>query len=187
MIRVILLVLAMQSVASAQLPTPRNEVWVDEIRDMVDDLRSEIAEIRKLVESQPKVSSQACQCDCECPTIDEIRAAVRSEIDRVTITVKTQTGKVETKQVTVKPQSVPSATLMPGDIIVGVNNVPVTPYVYQSQSVGAPVTQYVAPPVEIRTYTQGNRQRVFFRRNVASQSTCYIDANGNRICTPRGR
>ncbi len=113
-----------------------------------------MAEIKKLVQSlTEQVASLKSQpaCQCECPSIDEIRQVVREELDRVTVTLKTVSG--ETKKVEMPLTTKAKAQvkeLQPGDVVVAINGEPVTPYTYQSQVFNAPITQYSSPRFEMR-------------------------------------
>ncbi len=81
-----------------------------------------MAEIKKLVQSlTEQVASLKSQpaCQCECPSIDEIRQVVREELDRVTVTLKTVSG--ETKKVEMPLTTKAKAQvkeLQPGDVVV---------------------------------------------------------------------
>jgi hypothetical protein len=144
--------------------------------DVSETLQS-VAESMKLLANKAPMPqpAKACVCDCECPTLDEIRTVVREELDRVTVTLKTAAGTVKkTELPTSKVGATKSFALQPGDRVVAIDGVPVTPFTYQANE--RTVTQYATPRFDMRVTSQGNRIVGAVR-----QQTCRT-VNGVRVC-----
>lgn len=154
------------------VPTPPAPVESvsDDVKAALDAIKAEVAELRKAINDvkvkldekpAPVVAMtdpSQCKCDCDCPTVDEIRAVVREELERVTVTLKSATGatrKVEVPLTT--PAKAQVRALQPGETVVAINGQPVTPYTYRSQAYQAPVTQYRTPQYEMRTMNYGGQ------------------------------
>jgi hypothetical protein len=149
-------------------PTFAQEAWIDDVEVVeesayVDPVLQKLEAIERDIATLKAAKMQApaaCQCDCDCPTIDEIRSVVREELDRVTITLKTAAGVEKKVEVPLTKDNAPKVMqLQPGERVVAIDGVPVTPFTYQSQAYNAPVTQYQTPAYEMRVL---NRSGSFF-------------------------
>jgi len=154
--------LAIPSLAYSQ------EAWIDDVEVInepayVDPVLQKLEAIERDIASLKAAKMQApaaCSCDCDCPTIDEIRNVVREELDRVTITLKTAAGVEKKVEMPLTKTNTPKMMqLQPGERVVAIDGVPVTPFTYQSQAYNAPVTQYQTPAYEMRVL---NRSGSFF-------------------------
>jgi hypothetical protein len=163
MIRYLLLLLLLcPAIANSQ------EAWIDDVEvavepAYVDPVLQKLEAIERDIASLKAAKMQApasCNCNCDCPTVDEIRSVVREELDRVTITLKTAAGVEKKVEMPLTKADAPKVMqLQPGERVVAIDGVAVTPFTYQSQAYNAPVTQYQTPAYEMRVL---NRSGSFF-------------------------
>lgn len=151
---------------------------VENIDGIVESLGGITKALKTLVE-KPVASAipGQCECNCECPGIDEIRQVVREEIDRVTVTLKNDKG--ETKQVELpltKTQPIVSE-LQPGDRVVAIDGQPVIPFTYGETKQGS-VTQYTTPRYDMRVLNSNNGG---YFGAVRATNTCRM-VNGVKVC-----
>ena len=164
-----------------QLDEYATKVELNELHARLDSISKDVAttveSIKSLVEMkkvEKPVSMPMPGCECQCPTLDEIRQVVREELDRVTITVKNSVG-VE-KKVTMpisEPDAVVINELQPGDVVTAIDGIPVVPFTYNSTRYNAPVTQYRTSQFEMR---------VLNGRFGAVRSTTCRTVNGQTVC-----
>ena len=140
-------------------PTFAQEAWIDDVEVVeesayVDPVLQKLEAIERDIATLKAAKMQAptsCQCNCQCPTIDEIRSVVREELDRVTITLKTASGVEKKIEMPLTKANAPKVMqLQPGERVVAIDGVAVQPFTYQSQAYNAPVTQYTTPRYEMR-------------------------------------
>jgi len=181
MIRLLLLLLLLPSLADAQEAwldddKPADTILVDPLSAKVDALAEQVSALSASLSAMkfPEPST----CNCQCPTIDEIRSVVREEIDRVTITVKTVAGVEKKVEMPVsQPAAAKVMELQPGERVVAINGVPVQPFNYRSEAYNAPITRYQTHAYEMRVLNQGGR----FFGAVRSSQTCRM-VNGVQVC-----
>lgn len=143
-------------------------VELNDIHSRLDDLTKSMKEdvtklamelvkvadaIKNLVEVQREkpVTMPMPSCECQCPTLDEVRTVIKEELDRVSVTVRSSSGKERVVDMPLSTPDVPMIKeLQPGDMVVGINGQAVTPFRYQSKTYNAPVTQYMTPDYEMR-------------------------------------
>jgi hypothetical protein len=107
----------------------------------------------------------------------EVREIVRNEFAQLTI--KQADGKLTRKTVSVSPSSTTTFGLPDGAVVTHINGVPVNQSGYYSNTVNAPVTRYVSPVAEVRTYRR--RGRVFGFLRARSTGSCRV-VNGRTVC-----
>jgi membrane-associated protease RseP (regulator of RpoE activity) len=147
------------------------ETYVDPLLTKVDELSEQVAALSVQLAAMKTAES----CQCQCPTLDEIRTVVREELDRVTVTLKTAAGTVKKTELPIsKVGATKEFALQPGDRVVAIDGVPVTPFTYQANE--RTVTQYATPRFDMRVTSQGNRIVGAVR-----QQTCRT-VNGVRVC-----
>jgi hypothetical protein len=154
------------------------EVNTKTIGDVALTLK-DVAQVLKVVSEKPVAmpTPAACECNCDCPTLDEIRSVVREELDRVTVTLKTAKGDYKKVELPLTKTNAPAVQeLQAGETVVAIDGVPVTPFRFQSQTYNAPITQYTTPRYEMRVLSQGVRSFGAVR-----QSTCRM-VNGVQVC-----
>lgn len=124
---------------------------------------------------------QSAGCDCQCPTLDQIREVVRSELQKCQLTIKSADGTTKTKEIKVPGDgAVKPLELKPGDQVVAVNGQPVKPYTYTGEQSQKQITRVVTPAYDIRM----NDDRGFFRGGIRylAPSNC----PGGVCPTPQG-
>lgn len=149
------------------VPTVKGSI-VDEVKEFTDGIREDVKELREIVEAmrkrqedQPKPAltgfrdqyDDGCKCDCQCPTIDEIRTVVHEEIARVTVTLKSTTGAVKKVSLPLTTSTTPSVRRLPADgrwYTTHINGVPCVP-VPMTTSAGS-TTSYSTPDYEMRAF-----------------------------------
>jgi hypothetical protein len=136
------------------------------------------------VQEVPSVLRE-CQCNCECPTLDQIRQVFREELDRVSVTVKAASGETRSlvMPLTANPSQPIKRELQPGDRVVAIEGVAVQPFNYMSPQ-RVPITRYSTPQFDLRVMEPINTApvgAVIPSGNARSNGTCRV-VNGVRFC-----
>ena len=193
----------------AQVPSENDTVA--ELRQLADEMRRDAERLRKQAEDQRKqvtemsadwldeadriaaieaevetLKSQTCKCngcDCEGLTEARVREICREEIQAV-MSVRTPAGEVESRPVTMTSGS-GQIQLAPGERLLAINGVPVNPIsrttaVTSDFVVAAPLQTPVIRAAPVVLNVRSMRPTIFPR--FRAQSSCYTDANGNRVC-----
>jgi len=150
----------------------------DPLYEDVAQIKQQLAELKASLQAFKMPSPAACECKCDCPTLEEIRGVVREELDRVTVTVKSTAGVERKVEIGLtNPDEPVIQELQPGDRVVAINGQPVTPFSYGVTPQG-PVVQYTTPSFEMRTI---RTPRGYFGAVRATSNTCRT-VNGVRVC-----
>lgn len=97
-----------------------------------------------------------CKCNCQCPTIEQIRQVVREELARVTVTLKSSAGTTHNVEMPLATAGKPVRLSVPSDggwYVTAVDGVPCSPRPVHTAS--GPAMSYEANGYEVRTMNYG--------------------------------
>ncbi len=147
-----------------------------EIRNLTEDLRNDQEKLFTMVADTKKTADAVneglesfrpapttAECKCDCPTLEQIRAVVREELARVTVTLRSGA----TVQATVNEP----LKLNPGEVVTHIDGVPVQASAASNGSSGGTMAYspsvvtrvYATPTYQAQSYTSAGSTQVVVR------------------------